>query len=105
MVAKRAQRPIIQPNDTAYPQTPRGHAVNSDVCHVVFPPVDIRPQTCVVLDTMFLVAEADIAGSTITGRWTATSKATKGVQSGTIEIAINEDVLSLEDALALKPHP
>ena len=70
---------------------------NSESTAIGFDDVDLRPGGKVDIDPIHLVADAALAGTTLTARWTATSTSKSGVAYGEFQVAISPDTVSSLD--------
>ncbi len=68
---------------------------NSGSVRIEFPDDDLRPGARVELDPIHLVCDANLAGETLTGNWTATSSSARGVVRGEFPIQVSSSVASL----------
>ena len=68
---------------------------NSGSARIEFPDDDLRPGARVELDPIHLVCDANLAGETLTGNWTATYSSARGVVRGEFPIQVSSSVVSL----------
>ena len=82
--------PVVQTPDLFGPDID-----NSGSTSIGFHDVDLRPSARDELDPIFLVAGAELAGATLTAKWTATSSSASGVARGEFPIKVSSEVNSL----------
>ena len=82
--------PVVQTPDLFGPDID-----NSGSTSIGFHDVDLRPSATDELDPIFLVAGAELAGATLTAKWTATSSSASGVARGEFPIKVSSEVNSL----------
>ena len=82
--------PVVQTPDLFGPDID-----NSGSTSIGFHDVDLRPSARDELDPIFLVAGAELAGATLTAKWTATSSSASGVARGEFPIKVSSEVISL----------
>jgi hypothetical protein len=78
---------------------------NSHSVRITFEPVDLYPEKSASLDTFFLVANADYAGKTLAGIWTAVAKDADDTQRGTLEVEVAPDVPRTDELLTKPARP
>jgi hypothetical protein len=71
------------------PKLPRfGSVDNSGSTTIRFPTVDLRPGYRHALEPVHLLIAPELAGQTLTGRWSATSKSVSGVAEGDFSVKV-----------------
>lgn len=71
------------------PRLPRfGSVDNTGSTTIRFPPVDMRPGYRHALDEVNLLVDPQLAGQTLTGRWTATSRSVSGISDDEFRVNI-----------------
>ena len=73
---------------------------NSNSARLTFDPIDLYPQETTELNEFCLLAIGDLAGSTLTAEWNARAGDVSGVIRGTLEIAVDPKVLTIDELLA-----
>ena len=81
--------PLIIPGGRSGP-----YIDNSGSTSIAFDDVDLRPGGQVRLDPLHLVADAALAGKTVTAEWVATSSSASGVARGEFSIVISSEIVS-----------
>lgn len=73
---------------------------NSASARIPMPAVDVRPRRTAELDTFYLFARPELAGTTVTAVWTATATDASGDMEGTIDIPVMDYLPTTEELLA-----
>ena len=81
--------PVILPGGSSGP-----YIDNSGSTWIEFDDVDLRPSGQVRLRPIHLVADAALAGMTVTAEWVATSSSANGVARGEFSIVISSEIIS-----------
>ena len=68
---------------------------NSGSTHIEFDDVDLRPHEKVHLAPIYLVADATLAGTTLTAKWVVTSTSSDGAVLGEIPVAVSSEIAHL----------
>ena len=87
-------------NSTTMPRIPTydiwgPHIDNSSSTRIKFSDVALRPGGRESLDPIHLVCDAELAGTTLTAKWTATSSSTSGIARGEFLIKVSPEIFSL----------
>ena len=92
---------------TPTPYSPRRIKIeNTGSAHITFDPGDLYPKETAPLEEFLLLANYAIdpdALETMTAEWTAVTRNLSGVQSGSLEIPVAPEMLSIEELLAEFP--
>ena len=67
---------------------------NSGSTRLEFKEVDLRPKDKIELDPIYLVADATLAGTTLTIHWKATSTSADGVSEGKFTVTVSSEIVS-----------
>ncbi len=70
------------------------HIDNSRPTHIRFDKDNLRPRERIDLDPLYLVADASLAGMTLTIHWKATSTSADGVSAGEFTVTVSTGIVS-----------
>ena len=72
---------------------------NSGPTTVKFDDVDLRPSDTIKLDPIHLVTTADLAGTVLSAKWTATSSSADRVANGELLVEVSPDTITSHDSV------
>ena len=87
-------RPGIMPDMLGMPEID-----NSGPTTVVFDDVDLRPSDTIKLDPIHLVTTADLAGTVLSAKWTATSSSADRVANGELLVEVSPETITPHDSV------
>jgi schlafen family protein len=76
-----------------------GHIDNAASARIAFDALHVRPEHRHALPEVFLLASSELAGTTITAHWHATSTSVSGVDQGSVELPVGSSVTSITDLM------
>jgi hypothetical protein len=85
------------PSPPVQARSPTGYIDNSGSTQISFPEVDVRPHMWHRLDTVYLIADAELVGQELAGAWYATATNASGLARGKFSVRIDQTTTSLPE--------